>query len=376
MRADLVDELNTSVEVELTSTSATVLDGLATGTIEDDDPTPPNVRAEDAPTVFEGDPGTRPALLTFRVQMSPAQKAPVSVRYVALPRRRDVELPGQLVAGPEDGGSCSVPGLLPLGRDPAAADDFLPTSGDLVIPVGATGASIAVPLVGDLRNEPEERVEVSLSDLRASGALGKVIGDSGGKGFIGNDDPLPARWRVADASAAEGSPKSPGVLRFRVSITPAQKTPVGASFVATGGTAVAGSDFSPTRTRVVLPAGATEAFVEVPVLSDLDVESDERLSARLEMSDGPIEDGNATGTIVNDDLPPGVSISDAIAPEGTASDGVFDLRRLPRVSRVDRGVGGLQHPARHHRWNVQGHRRTSPGSVGTWCSHRGRPNDW
>lgn len=546
MRPDLVDEMNSTVEVEVTSTSATIVDGRAVGTIEDDDPSPSNVGVEDAPTVLEGDPGGQPRQLSFRIRMSPAQKAPVSVSYAALPGQTDpaaqsgqdfvattgtatfapgqtslavlvpvvadlrgepresvglaignlmapglrlgqlgrrlaqgfindddpqsanvgvrdapvvlegdpgtggrlvfpidvspvqkapltfryqavapqtspsgvpapasdsdfvatsgtltvppgttrvlVQVPivgdlrgepterlevflsdlrsdgagspvigrrvaqgiisdddptavnvglgdaGRVLEGdPGSGGTLQFPVRLspvqktevrvryrafsPSGGTPAAADDFVATSGDLVIPAGATGAFIAVPLVGDLRNEPDERIEVALSDLRTSGAPATVIGDRSGIGFIGNDDPPPPRWRIADAFAPEGSPSDPGTLRFRVSITPAQKRPVAADVSITGETAVVGSDFSLTESSVVIATGATEAFVDVPILADLDVEPDERLLARLQVRDGAVDDGTATGSITNDDLPPGVSISDARGPEGTESEG-------------------------------------------------------
>ena len=68
--------------------------------------------------------------------------------------------------------------------------DFLPRSGTLTFPAGATAASFTVPVVGDTADEPNEALFVSLS-----GAVNGILARATGQVTIVDDDGRPALFR-------------------------------------------------------------------------------------------------------------------------------------------------------------------------------------
>ena len=70
--------------------------------------------------------------------------------------------------------------------DATAATDYTPEQGTASIAAGQRSATIRVPVVGDTAHEPDETVEVRLSNpVRAA------IADGLGVGTIANDDAAP-----------------------------------------------------------------------------------------------------------------------------------------------------------------------------------------
>ena len=109
---------------------------------------------------------------------------------------------------------------------------------------------------------------------------------------------------VGDASA----PENGGVLQFTVSLS--APAPVGGVEIdwqtAAGGAspATAGTDYTAASGSVTIPQAASQAFVNVTLAPDSEVESDETLLLQLTGVDGAgfeISDDEAVGTIQNDD---------------------------------------------------------------------------
>jgi hypothetical protein len=146
------------------SVGASLIDGVAVGTITNDD-APPQLSIADASA------GESTAGITFTVTLSMAASTDVTVS-----------------AATGDGTARS------------GGVDFANVSRTLTIPAGQTSATVNVPLREDALEEPDETFVVTLS-----APTGAVIGDSDATGTILDDDAAPL------ATAAPGAaPATPG----------------------------------------------------------------------------------------------------------------------------------------------------------------------
>jgi serine protease AprX len=132
---------------------------------------PASLTTADA-TVTEGDTGRRPARFTVTVSRASAQA--ITVRYAAKPRTA------------------------------AAGSDFVPVSGKLTLSPGQRSKTIAVPVLGDRRVEPDETFQLTLS-----GPQNARFGRATAVGRIRNDDvdrtkPVLARLAVTPSPVVAG----------------------------------------------------------------------------------------------------------------------------------------------------------------------------
>src|SRR5689334_19255823 len=97
-------------------------------------------------------------------------------------------------------------------RTASAPADFAPASGLLSFPKGVTQRQVAVTVFGDLIDEADETLVVSLS-----GATRAKIVTAQGTGTIVDDDPAPV-VRVGAASVLEGESPATSVLAFPVDL--------------------------------------------------------------------------------------------------------------------------------------------------------------
>ena len=106
-----------------------------------------------------------------------------------------------------------------------------------------------------------------------------------------------AAFSVADDSAAEG-----GTLYFRIHLSRARESATRVDYATSDGTATAGADYVPATGTLVFNAGQRTKHVEVEVLDDAHDEGSETLTLVISNPmEARIEDGEATGTIVNND---------------------------------------------------------------------------
>ena len=124
------------------------------------------------------------------------------------------------------------------------------------------------------------------------------------------------RLEILDASVTEGNSGLVDLV-FTVRLTGPSPTPVSATLTTANGTATAGADYQATTGTVTIPAGTVSVTVPVQVFGDLLDEPDETFTATLSAPSGAtIGDGTATGTIVDDDPPPSLSVNDVSIVEG------------------------------------------------------------
>ena len=112
----------------------------------------------------------------------------------------------------------------------------------------------------------------------------------------------PPALSVSDARAREGEDAT---IDFRVTLSRAAPAPVTVRYATKNGTAKRGEDFRRATGTLAFAAGETAKTVAVELLDDAHDEGEETFTLRLSKAKGAfIADGEATGTIENDDPMP------------------------------------------------------------------------
>lgn len=292
--ADTVDEPDEAFLITLSNPDkATIADGTGRVTIVDDD-SPVLVDIADT-SVIEGDSGTQ--LATFTVSLSRAVSQSVSVGYAT-----------------SDGTATFAGG------------DFFQTSGTIVFSPGQTSQIISVQVVGDTAVENDETFLVTLSNPNrvvlgdSTGQATIVDNDSGGGGGGGGTVPTVS---VTDQSVTEGDTGTTA-MTFTISLSNADTGTVRVDYETVAGTAAAGQDFTSTSGELVFAAGETSKTVSVPILGDISDEDTETFILLLARVQGAtFADSQGTGTIVDNDGTPTLSVDDVSTPEG--DEGTIDV---------------------------------------------------
>lgn len=205
-----------------------------------------------------------------------------------------------------------------------AGSDFTAVSGKLKFPRGAKVRHVTVPLLNDTAVEGNERFRVRIFDpVRAS------IRDRVGRVTILDDDVtppyVPPTMSVKDASAQEGA-----ALTFEVSLSKAAEGDVTFSYATADGTAKAPGDYTAVSGgKGTIPKGATSTEVSVQTTEDSTPESTESMSLTLSAPTGAtIDDGEAKGTITDDDEKVSLSVADTSVLEGKKAEFTVTLSKV------------------------------------------------
>ncbi len=194
----------------------------------------------------------------------------------------------------------------------ATADlDFTPVTGTLTIPVGATQGTIAVPVLDDTLDEPDETFSLTLAN-----AVGAVLADAQAIGTIVDDDAPPA-LTVADLTVTEGNTGTTPTT-FTLTLSAPSAFPIAVGYSTTAGTAGT-ADFTAASGTATFAPGEVSRTVTVDVLGDLLDEADETFTLQLANPQQVVLAREAaTATILDDDAPPTVSVSDVDVDEGNS----------------------------------------------------------
>ena len=161
---------------------------------------------------------------------------------------------------------------------------------------GETNKTIAVQTIEDATAEETEGFTVQLTTTVADGTATGTITDDDEPPGLSIDDATP----VQEGEAAE----------FVVRLSAASGVPVTVSYGTVDGTAGAGSDYTSTAGMLRFEAGETSKTIAVPTIEDATAEESEAFTVQLSDPAGAtVKDGTATGTITDDDDPPGLSIA-------------------------------------------------------------------
>jgi hypothetical protein len=291
INGDTAAEAHETFVVNLSNVAgATVADGQAVGTIMNDDVL--SLSIADV-SIAEGNSGTR--LATFTVQLSAPAISPVT--YNIATTNGTAVAPGDYTANALNNQS---------------------------IAAGASGASFTISINGDTAIEPNETVQVNVSNVS-----GATVSDGSAIGTITNDDVLPS-MSIADVSIAEGNNGSKQAT-FTVTLSKAATGPVTYNIATANGTAVAPGDYTATSlTAQSIAAGALSKTFTVSIKGDKTIEPSETFFVNVSnVAGATVADGQALGTIVNDD---GATLTLSRVTTGGLYDDVDDRRGDPVLS--------------------------------------------
>ena len=212
--------------------------------------------------------------LNFTVSLSAPAKSPVSVQYTTV------------------NGTAVAP------------SDFTATSGTLNFASGQQTAVIAVTVIGDSVVEPNESFSVSLSNPN-----GATIATASATGTIVNDDSV--SLSINDVTQAEGSGGGMTVFTFTVTASGPSTTPITVNYQTADITAVAPGDYQAASGVVSIPAQALSTSININVVADTLIESNETFRVTLTGTSGAtLNDAEGIGTILGDDVPTAVPALD------------------------------------------------------------------
>ena len=187
-----------------------------------------------------------------------------------------------------------------------AGADYEAVGGSLVFTPGETTATVSIPLVQDNLNEPDENFIVSLSN-----PANATLATATAEGLIIDDD-LVAQLAVAGGSGVEG-----GTVDFRVTLDTASTRTVTVDYATAAETAHEDADYEPVHGSLTFLPGESAKIVKVTLVDDDVHEDDETFTLNLSMAENAaVSTASATGTIVDDDAAPELSITGGTAPEG------------------------------------------------------------
>ena len=199
-------------------------------------------------------------------------------------------------------------------------------------PVFTQTATLSLPIVDDLLDEPDEFFRLR---LQRSPFLPQAISLASSATIvtITDNDEAPS-VSVADGEANEAD----GSVDFVISLSAASGKTVQVAYAASteaGDTATAGTDYTAVAaTTLTFTMGETEKTVSVAVRDDGEVEADETFTVTLTLpadANATLGDATATGTITNDDaaLPVVTIAAGDPVTEGTAATFTLDIAPKP-----------------------------------------------
>lgn len=186
-------------------------------------------------------------------------------------------------------------------------EDFHAASGSLTFQPGETSKPVTVEVLGDLLDEIDETLEVSLA-----ASLNVTIGDGAGALTLQDDDAPPA-LAAGDGSAAEGA----GALGLAVTLSAASGRTVTVGWATGDGSATAPADYAAASGTLTFQPGETSKTLTVQIEDDALDEEDEGFSVSLsDAVQASISDAQGAALVLDDDPAPSLSIDDVTVTEG------------------------------------------------------------
>ena len=193
--------------------------------------------------------------------------------------------------------------------DPVAGAgvDYESAAGTLTFAPGEVSRTIAVSVIDDSLDEPDETFTLVLSDPR-----GATLGRGSALGTIRDDDEPPAL-----SIAGDTGPEDVGELVFSVTLMARAPTEVTVNYATMDDTAIAGDDYGRVEGTLTFAPGETARTIRVAVVDDAVDEADEEIFAVTlpGPSGATLAHSLATGVIRDDDEPPALSVADAAGDE-------------------------------------------------------------
>ena len=204
-----------------------------------------------------------------------------------------------------------------------AGDDYTETSGTLTFAPGETVKAIIVPILDDAIYETLERFNVTLSN-----PTGATLPAFPGAQINIAVDESPPTATIADVTVSEGADTM--TVTLNLSHESSRRTVYETTTSRVGGTATQGADYenflSGGEARITVPAGDTQASLDITITDDAAAETSETITIRWDNDPTGISNGDATpntinftGTITDNDSGAQLTIQDASADETSSS---------------------------------------------------------
>jgi ELWxxDGT repeat protein len=255
-------------------------------------------------------------------------------------------LNGVNLAKLSDGKTASINNLTPSDKPATWSADYIdnpqgtgPLSGKIILDGYTKTLTFAGTLLPNARNTLEIKIkDVSDSALDSAvflkgGSLGVVDPSTLANAITIADNDLPPVISSSDTSFNEGK-DSTSTGTFTVALSNPSSKVTTVDYVTADGTAVAGIDYTKVNTTTLTFApGEISKQIVIPLIGDLIDEVDKTFTINLSnpTGDATIGKTTATGTILNDDTPLSLAVTDATAAETksgeTANPGQFVLTR-------------------------------------------------
>ena len=268
---DRIGEADEDFTLELSNPSnATLFDATAEGTITDNDAPSLSVAAAS---------GTEGSPVVFTVTLARMVGQPVRVTYAT-------------ASGTATSGT-----------------DFTAASGTLTFAANQLSKMVSVQTIDDTLDELDEDFTLTLSNPTAN----VMLLDATAKGTIEDND-APLSLSVAAASGTEG-----GLVNFTVSLSRLVSTEtVTVAYATASGTATSGTDFTAASGMLTFTANDMSKTVPVQTIDDTVDELNETFTLTLSnpSTDVMLATEMATGTIIDNDGAPALSVAAASGTEG------------------------------------------------------------
>lgn len=278
VNGDILNEADETFNVIFSNAvNAGVTKSIGVGTILNDDPAP-TISINDI-SVAEGNSGTTNA--DFTITLSAASGQAITVSYATAD--------GTALAG----------------------SDYTASTGTATLFPGETSKTLSIAVNGDLTFEPDKTFIVNLSAPTG----GATITRSKGSCTIVNDDALPT-ISIGGVSLAEGNSGTSNAM-FTVTLSAASDDIVTVNFATANGTTLAGTDYVATSGALTFAPGETSKNITVAVNGNTLYQPDKTFFVDLSApTNATIGTPQATGTILNDDACPVITVGPATLPNG------------------------------------------------------------
>lgn len=176
-----------------------------------------------------------------------------------------------------------------------AGSDYVATSGGPVtFAVGEVEKPVVVLVNGDTVDETQETFFLDISNVTNA-----TVSSSRGNGFI-NDDDGPT-ISINDVSITEGNAGTKSAT-FTLTLSGSSVEAIAIRATTAPGTATASTDYNSVNTVVIFNPGTVTRTLDVAIVGDTNLESNETFSVDLSEPFGAtIADGAGAGTILDDD---------------------------------------------------------------------------
>ncbi len=241
-----------------------------------------------------------------------------------------------------------------VGGSAVAGTDYAALSGQLIVPAGETSADIVITPID---NQTYDGATPRTIDITVQPGDSYNLGDVVQVRVTLNDNE-PAPLPVASLAAEPGQTAEDGTgVTVTFTLNQTATSPVAIQYqVDTGSTATQGDDFTLSTQQVVIPAGQTQATLQIQPVDDQSVESTETIILALSAGDGYAvgSNGSVTVSLLDNDVP----VVSIIASDPQATEGEDQGEFLVSLDRPA-GPSGLT-----VRYEISG--SASPGASGDY----------